>query len=371
MRTDLRIPLMITLGIVLAGCASGPGGRGRPRPGEGQPGMRPREMIADSLGGRPPEPVRTRRPPADLAEALRRARRENRRVLIVWARSGEPRCDDLHHLLTEDPSLAGKVRWEYELIWADLDSLERDPGLEARYREEPPEETARLPLMTVLDGEGILIARGHIAPGSDEGTDLLDTDRRQVFSFLLDHQAPWPDIEAAIKDARKQADRTKRLVFIYFTEPLCDWCEYLADWLERPAVAPVWDRAFVTVRVDVGRSANGNLIWMQMMTGGGRTVRRLGLPWFVITSAGGRVLGNAFLMPDKQNVGFPWTEEEVTAFEGLLDKRAKAITDGERSALMADLRAMHEEMKARGETPPENEPVPPPGVGRGRRIPPR
>lgn len=366
------IPILALILWTGVGCASGPGGRG----GRGAPpeGIRARQVGADSLRARMAEPVRVRRPAADLAESLVRARRENRRILIIWNDSPSERGEELRHLLLEDSSLAGKVHWEYELVWADLDSLDRDPGLRRYFEAEPSFDDAGLPRMTVLDGEGAFVARGHLAPLSprDEDGPDLDADRRQVFAFLLDHQTPWPDAVAGLDAARSEAERTDRLVFVYFTEPLCDWCEFLAGWIERPAVAPVWDRVFVTFRVDIGRSANGDVLWQRYIGRGGgrRGTFGIGLPWFVITRPSGRVVGDSHLMPEDQNVGFPWTDEEIVAFADFLSRRIEQITDEERIALMTDLRILHEEMRARGEAPPEELQGPGRPPGRGRPIPP-
>jgi sirohydrochlorin ferrochelatase len=294
-----------------------------------------------------------RRPPAaSLKEAVTRARRENRRVLVVWSNSGTTADAELRRLLTEDGLLAGKVRREYEAIWADPDSLDADPGMAALFQAEPSVGPDSLPRLLVLDGAGEVLDRRdahEISGEEDREGELFQT--RLLFSLLLEHQAPYPDAAANIEEAQNQARESDRLVFLYFTEPNCELCELLAAWIERPAVKPVWDRVFVTVRVDISRSVNGMGVFASHL---GQRRRMTGLPWFAVLKPSGRVLGNAFLMQERQNVGYPWTEEEILAFQDLLERRVKDLTEEERAMLSAELRSARQDAEAAGfrPTPP-------------------
>lgn len=345
-RRSAALVLLLMIAATVS-CASGRGGGRGGRPGE-PPGMMGRRAGADSTA----IPAPRRPPAANLEEAVTRARRENRRVLVVWTNSGTAADAELRRLLTEDGLLAGKVRHEYVAIWADPDSLETDPGMAALFQTEPTVGPESLPRLLVLDEAGEVLDRrdAHEISGGDsrEGQQF---QTRLLFSFLLEHQAPYPDAAAIIEEAQDRAKESDRLVFVYFTEPYCELCELLAAWFERPAVRPVWNRVFVTVRVDISRSVNGMRIFASYL---GQRRRMTGLPWFAVLKSSGRVLGNAFLMPEKQNVGYPWTEEEILAFQDLLERRVEDLTEEELAMLSAELRIARQEAEAAGfgPTPP-------------------
>lgn len=346
------------LAFLLLGSACAQGGRrgGMGSPEEREEMMRQRAQADTTLIQVP------QRPPAmDLVEATSRARAGNRRVLVVWLPVDSLASAELREALLTDQQVSGKIAWEYEPLWASPDMIARDSELAGLWRTERDTLGEGRPAYTVLDEEGA--ALGRIGPdqqtaGGTGGKDLFD--RRALFSFLLRNQAPYPDAAEILEAAEEEARVSDRLYFLLFTEGGCEPCDLFLLWLERPAVKAIWERTFVTVTIDLTRTINGTAIYMQNV---GQRSRSAGLPLFAVKRANGRTVGDSFIMPEKGNVGFPWTVDEVEAFRSFLEKRVEAFTREDRTALVAELRAFKKEIEALTEAAkPPSEPPPPPAI---------
>src|SRR5262245_55311848 len=57
---------------------------------------------------------------ADIAAALVRARRENRRVLIQWGANWCSWCKKLHALFGENADMSRKLLYEYDVVRVDV-----------------------------------------------------------------------------------------------------------------------------------------------------------------------------------------------------------------------------------------------------------
>src|SRR5258706_16041878 len=65
---------------------------------------------------------------------------------------------------------------------------------------------------------------------------------------------------------------------------------------------------------------------------------KAGLPFYAIVDENGKKLADANAMPGNQNIGYPATPEEITAFEGILKKGAPKMKAADRNGLIAYLK---------------------------------
>jgi hypothetical protein len=54
--------------------------------------------------------------------------------------------------------------------------------------------------------------------------------------------------------------------------------------------------------------------------------KNAGLPFIVFLNGKGKMIANSNVMPKKQNIGYPGSKEEITAFVKLLQKTAPHMT---------------------------------------------
>lgn len=123
----------------------------------------------------------------------------------------------------------------------------------------------------------------------------------------------------------------------------------LEEFLGRDVTAPIYQKGWVDVMVDVDRDTNGKELNERLK---GR--RSGGLPWMVILDADGKEIVSSNENGTGANIGGPRTESECAWFVEML-RRSKGdkVSDAELTALAADLEAYAApNRKPRRVTPP-------------------
>jgi hypothetical protein len=139
---------------------------------------------------------------------------------------------------------------------------------------------------------------------------------------------PAADLLASgLANARKDG----KAVFLSFGSPTCGWCKYLKKYHARPAVARTLGKHLVFLEVDVVENPGGAELYKKYTPAPG------GVPVWVILSAAGKVLGDSF-EDGKQNVGFPYTPNELTHYERVLRAALPRLTADELALLLKELK---------------------------------
>lgn len=166
--------------------------------------------------------------------------------------------------------------------------------------------------------------------------------RNLILAFVLlttsafAQEAPKPARE--ILDASvKQAQSTDKTVFVIFHASWCGWCKRLDAVLNDAAVKPIIDANYVVSHLVVLESKDKKEL---ENPGGAEVLKELGgeksgLPFYAFIDIKGKMIVNSNAMPKEQNIGYPAEKEEMEAFEGLLKKSAKHLTDDQRSQIMS------------------------------------
>jgi hypothetical protein len=128
-----------------------------------------------------------------VAAALKQAKAEQKRVLLVFGANWSAWCHRLNGCFAENEEIATRLREGYVVAWIDVDrsaNTQRNAGLAARYyrrrgvRARRPEAgrdiTGRLPALVILDADGRRLA-AEISANLEDGNHY---QREQALEFL-------------------------------------------------------------------------------------------------------------------------------------------------------------------------------------------
>lgn len=262
-----------------------------------------------------------------IKEALAEARREHKRVLLQFGADWCGWCHKLHDLFKEDRQIARELLYEYVLVLIDVDTVDG-----AQHNADVIERYGHpikhgLPVLVVLDAEGKQLVTQET--GSLEEGDHHHPDR--VLAFLNKWQAEPLSADKVLAGAVAEAGQRGKNVFVHFSAPWCGYCHKLDDYLHQKRVSEVFDKAFVTVKIDVDRMTGGKELDAEY-----RKDRSGGIPFFVVLDKTGRPLADSF-DDAGQNVGFPVAPQEIEHFLKVMNAHAGGLTERDLTVLSLGL----------------------------------
>lgn len=148
---------------------------------------------------------------ADIAVAVARAKQENKRVLVQWGANWCGWCHLLTEHLQKDKDARRKILYEYEVVHVDVGHFDKNMDLVEKYGA----EIRAIPFLTVLDGDGKVVANQPTGP-LEKGK---VHDPQKVLAFLTEHQAEYLEAEELLKNALAQAGKREQRVFLIFGAP--------------------------------------------------------------------------------------------------------------------------------------------------------
>lgn len=262
-----------------------------------------------------------------IADAVAKAKKENRRVLVQWGANWCGWCHLLHELCGSNADIKKELLYEYDVVLIDIGRFDKNMELATSLGADL--KGNGVPYLTVLDGEGKAIANQDT--GSLEAGEKHDPAK--VLAFLKQHQAEYLSAESILSDGVKQAADQHKAVFLHFGAPWCGWCHKLEDWMAKPEIAKMLGKDFVDVKIDVDRTIGGEDV-MKRFAG----EKPKGIPWFAFVDP---ATGKAIVTSDDstgQNVGFPAAENEIAHFGEMLKKACRNASKSDIDALLASLK---------------------------------
>jgi len=263
----------------------------------------------------------------DLDDALASAKRENRRVLIIWGSNTCPQSRRLCGMFSTDQELRRVLMFEYDVVRINLGNMDANMQLATAHGLTPRAEN--LPYLTILSGEGRTLASGDAwRLGDGHG----GYDQVKAVKFLRGFQASYPGADGVLSQTLTAARNQKRLVLLHFGAPQSSQSKVFERWLDRPDVASLLGRDLVRVKIDIDRTVGGGTL-MHRYTGSWQ--RRL--PWFgVLDPSTGELLTTDAGAPCSAS-GIPDSERELAQFADLLRTACKSLSPAEIDALVASI----------------------------------
>lgn len=267
---------------------------------------------------------------AQIAAAVAKAKKENRRVLIQWGANWCGWCHLLHDCFRNEAEVRRTLQYEYDLVLVDVGHADKNLELAEKYGADFAGKG--LPYLTILDGDGKTVVNQETESLESSEKDVQAHDPKAVAGFLVRYQAK-PLVAADVyKEGLESAASSKRLVLLHFGAPWCGWCHRMEDWMARPENAEILQKYFVDLKIDTDRMEGGGELLEK--TRGGKSG---GIPWFAfIDPATEKVLSTSD-GPDG-NLGFPWTDEEIAGFGRMLESVGTRVPAGDAARLTESLR---------------------------------
>lgn len=271
-----------------------------------------------------------------IAAALAKAKRENRRVLIQWGGNWCSWCIKLNNTLTTDKDLNRELMYEYDVVHIDAGRpAGKNIDLAHSYGSTPDKDG--FPFLTILDADGKPVATtetGALEKKDANGESVLGEgmghDTKKLMTFLKLHEAKPIVADAYLADALSKAKAEGKSVILRFGAPWCIWCHRLQDLLDTPAAAELLAKDYINIKVDIDRMTGGKDLLAKYRTG-----KDGGIPWFVILDGDGKALATSDAKGG--NIGFPTEPADFAHLADILSKTAKKLSPDEQKRLIATL----------------------------------
>lgn len=146
--------------------------------------------------------------------------------------------------------------------------------------------------------------------------------------------------EALLKQGLEQAKKEDKRVFVKFGAVWCGWCHKMDDFLNEAAMKPLFDKAFVIVRVDIEQNAGAEAILKEALGSA-----EGGVPSFAFLDADRKVLAKS--TGTGENIGFPADAPSAKAFRAMLETAKTKLSAEEIKKIEDRLVAIGKELAAR------------------------
>jgi hypothetical protein len=284
-------------------------------------------------------------PEKTIADAIAKAKSENKRVLVMWGENWCQFCLYLEDILAHEPSCAPLVKSDYVWVRVDLGKgFTKNRDIAERYgvmewTQRPNGKMMGAPSICIIDPDtGMTVGDNVPALGNPAGAlggnDMVAKpmtlsrlfDEKIIKEHLITWRAPAKPAQGAMNDAIVAAKRDSKKILALFTMPNDDACQKALDWMSRPDAAAALGNSFVTVKIDTERMIGGREM---LAAAAGKPM----LPPFIcVLDDAGKSVGLA-----TQFTALPKSDAEIEAFLKGLSSAAK-IADADKAVLTRSLK---------------------------------
>src|SRR5262249_25624304 len=123
-----------------------------------------------------------------LAAALAKAKKENRRVLVQWGANWCGWCRMLAALEKSDRAVARELLYEYDVVKIDIGKWDKHVDLAAKYGADL--KKSGVPFLTILDADGKVLASQETGSLELKEEGKTGHDPKKLLEVLKAHEAP-------------------------------------------------------------------------------------------------------------------------------------------------------------------------------------
>ena len=150
---------------------------------------------------------------AEIAAALATAKKDDKRVLVVYGADWCGWCRKLHDLFKTDPEIRRLLLYEYEQVRVDIGKFDHNMELAEGYGADL--HSGGVPYLTVLDADGKVLTNqntGDLEAGPRH-------DPAKVKAFLEKWPAVPREAERVLAEALARAEAAGKMVFLHLGAP--------------------------------------------------------------------------------------------------------------------------------------------------------
>jgi thioredoxin-related protein len=268
-------------------------------------------------------------PQKEVAKVSARARKENKRILLMFGYDSCGWCHKLHDLFESNREIQKTLSNEYVLVMIDITTRNAESFLgmcKAALSQEEQKKGVGYPFLAVLDADAKVVKA--------QPTDALEEgdhhDPKRVLDFLTLFKAAPRDARAFLDEVLSRAAPADKRVFLTFGAPWCGWCHKLENWLAEADVAAILDRDFIVTKIDIDRMTGGKEVMMQY-----RSSNSGGIPWYTVLDPKGTSLATAD-GPDG-NIGYPAEPKEIDQFMAIVKSQSRRLDEPQLEKLRRSL----------------------------------
>lgn len=262
-----------------------------------------------------------------IADALVRAKREHKHVLIEWGGNWCGWCYKLHDVFHQDKTVRPIVFEEYELVLIDerknYDLMLAYGGKDRKYS---------FPHLTILDADGNVLTNqetGSLEEGPNHKPEL-------VVAFLSKWIPARLNATSLLNQALASAKQEEKAVMLRVGDPYCGWCRVLSQFIDDQK--DTFNKDYVSLKIDTLRMDQGKEIAEKF-----KPEKCDGVPWFVFLNPNGETIATS--VSSQGNIGFPSEPHEIAHFGSVLRKTKSRLAENEIESLLSDLHDRREKRK--------------------------
>ena len=266
-----------------------------------------------------------------IADAISKAKKEDKNILVIWGGNWCGWCHILNDLFENNNEINTVLNEKY--IRVPIDSR-----INKRLIEEMKVQTEGVPYLTLLDANGKKIKDQSTVPfevGSKH-------DPKKVLAFLKKHTvkslktdtASNQNAETQLSNALANLTRDDQRLIVKFSSTSCGWCKRLDSFLASEKVKPILDKDYASIEIMQNQVDGATELRNRLSKG----ISNGGVPWFAILDKDGNILTNT--NGPQGNIGYPAEPEGIVHFMNMLTQTLSTIERKELGTIETELKAL-------------------------------